>query len=616
MKDFQILRYIKKWKYFIILVMILGLSGFYFYLSRQQTFYSTMNIEYLNHAASEGLTPSGNELNPDEIRAATIVSSALENAGFDINVDYIRNSLSVKGMLTEEEENRKKALLEKGEEYILNPTNYQVQLTLNSNYSDETAQSILTAVVNQYMTWYGNQYVITRAKPGALDDDLLDKYDYIIAMNMISQSIDKMLDYIYICGESFRSSQTGLSFYDLQTQLEMLRSSQYEDVYVKTINSGITKDPYLLRDYYTADIEEMSLQREKLLLQAKEMESLLGVYVTRMLEAQEYSSSSGGDSEDNASASSGSNSIILDHVYDIYDEERNPVYSQNNYETLMDTYANYYASVYSLEKKITEDQYILDCFSNISEASNESEQERIHDEIMRLINNVNNIYALLNIVGTEYNQSEVAKNIRITTSAKSYKGINIKLYMALGAILLLGGGCAGAIVLGRAGEIMEYVLYTDKITGLPSRASCDEMIEKIAKEGALDTFSCVCLFVTNLGEVNNRHGREIGNQMLAELGLILKNTAKQYGFIGYNNGNQFLCLLNNCSYEKAKDMLDFISYELKKSQAKFKPSITAKIGESHRLSAYQISNLISHTFKQPEILVYAATNEENNGGAK
>ena len=177
--------------------MILGLSGFYFYLSRQQTFYSTMNIEYLNHAASEGLTPSGNELNPDEIRAATIVSSALENAGFDINVDYIRNSLSVKGMLTEEEENRKKALLEKGEEYILNPTNYQVQLTLNSNYSDETAQSILTAVVNQYMTWYGNQYVITRAKPGALDDDLLDKYDYIIAMNMISQSIDKMLDYIY-----------------------------------------------------------------------------------------------------------------------------------------------------------------------------------------------------------------------------------------------------------------------------------------------------------------------------------------------------------------------------------------------------------------------------------
>ena len=45
------------------------------------------------------------------------------------------------------------------------------------------------------------------------------------------------------------------------------------------------------------------------------------------------------------------------------------------------------------------------------------------------------------------------------------------------------------------------------------------------------------------------------DQMLADLGQILEVTAKQYGFIGYNNSNQFLCLLDHCPYEKAKDML-------------------------------------------------------------
>lgn len=602
MKDFQILRYIKRWKTFIIVGMILGLVVFYLYLSRQQYYYATMNIEYLNASADDGLTPNGEELDPEEIRTATIVSAALETIGFDINVDDIRKSLTIEGVLTAEEDSLKTALLEKGEEYTLKPTNYQVRLSLGAKYSEETVQNILTSIVNQYMTWYGNRYVINRAKPGVLDEALLDKHDYIIAMSLIAKSIDGMLDYIYQSGETFRSSQTGLSFYDLQAQLELLWDTQYEDVYVKTLNSGITKDPKLVRDYYSADIASLTLQREKLLIEAEEIESLLEVYEDRMLEAQDYSSAGGtlGGSE----TTEGTNAIILDNVYEIYDQNGNPVYSQNKYETLMDTYASYYASVYSLEKKITEDEYILGCFSDVTVASNEAAQSVIHKEIVSLIDHINSIYTELNVVGTEFNQSKVAENIRVTSSARSSEGVNIRLYMALGAVLFLGMGCAGAIVVGRAGDLMEYVLYTDKITGLPSRTACDELIEKITKQGALDTFSVVCLFVTNLGEINNRHGREVGNKMLAELGLILRNTAKQYGFIGYNNGNQFLCLLNACSYEKAKDMLGFIEHELTKLKAEFKPCITAKIGESHRLSTYQINNLISQTFKQEELAVF------------
>lgn len=609
MKDFQILRYIKRWKYLIILLMVLGLSSFYLYLSKQQYYYATMKIEYLNSKASEGMTPNGAKLNPEEMRAAVIVSSALEDIGLDINVDSVRNSLSIEGVLTEEEQNRKNALLNKGEEYELKPTNYQAKLSLNSKYSEEVVQSLLTAIVNRYMTWYGNQYVITRAKPGILDADLLDKYDYIIVLDMISKAIYNMLEYININGETFRSTQTGLSFYDLQTRLQWLRDVRLEDVYVKTINSGITKDPDLLTDYYSAVIAENTLLKEQKLVQVEEMEKLLKVYVSQMLGAQDFSNAANGTNDS-------SNYIILSNVYEIYDENHDPVYSKNNYEELMDRYASYLSSVYSYEQKIKDSEYILQRLATVSEASSEKSQQAIHDEISALIDQVNSIYSQVDIVGTEFNQSQVAKNIRITTSAKSAKGVNIALYMALAAVLFLGIGCTGAIVLGRAGDLMEYVLYTDKVTGLPSRISCDEQIEKISKLGALDSFCCVCLFVTNLGEINNRMGRDVGNQMLAELGLILQITAKQYGFIGYNNGNQFLCLLDNCVYEKAKDMLDFIGIELEKSQAAVKPSIVAKIGDSNKLSVYQINNLISSTFKQPDIVVYKPLNNDAKGGAK
>lgn len=614
MKDFQILRYIKRWKYLIILLLLLGLTAFYLYLSKQQYYYATMKIEYLNSRASEGLTPNGTKLNPNEIRSAVIVSSALEETGLGINVDYVRNSLSIEGILTEEEQERKSAILSKGNEYDLKPTNYQVRLSLNSNYSEETVQSLLTAIVNQYMTWYGNQYVITKTKPGVLDADLLSKYDFVVAMDMISEAIDNMLEYTNTGGESFRSTQIGLSFFDLQTRLQWLRDVRLEDVYVKTVNSGITKDPDLLIDYYSSVIAENTLLRAQTLLQAQEMEKLLKVYTTQMLDAQDFSSTSG-EAETDTSAS-GADFIILRNVYEIYDDEHNPVYSKNNYEVLMDTYAKYLSSVYSYEQKIKDCEYILERLSTVSEATNEKTRSIIHDEIAALIEQVNGIYAMLDIVGTEYNQSQVAKNVRVTSSARSYKGVNITLYMALAAVLFLGVGCAGAIVLGRGGDLMEYVLYTDKVTGLPSRVSCDEQIEKIAKLGALDTFCCVCLFVTNLGEVNNRFGRDTGNQMLAELGLILQITAKQYGFIGYNNGNQFMCLLDNCTYEKAKDMLDFIGFEMEKSQANVKASIVAKIGESNRLSAYQINNLISATFKQPDIVVFKPVNNDPKGGAR
>ena len=63
-----------------------------------------------------------------------------------------------------------------------------------------------------------------------------------------------------------------------------------------------------------------------------------------------------------------------------------------------------------------------------------------------------------------------------------------------------------------------------------------------------------------------------------------------------------------------EDMLDFIGNELALANFHFKPSVSAKIGESDRLACYQINNLISYTFKQEEIIVYKAKNNDKSRG--
>ena len=80
----------------------------------------------------------------------------------------------------------------------------------------------------------------------------------------------------------------------------------------------------------------------------------------------------------------------------------------------------------------------------------------------------------------------------------------------------------------------------------------------------------------------------------------MKALSREYGFIGYNGANQFLCLLDNCTGEKAEFMLSLLSESIKQFN-EWNPGVMiemkARIADSKKTGIYQINKLISKAYE-------------------
>ena len=598
MEHFPVIHYIKKWKYLIIVFMVLGGFIFYLFFSRRQVYTAYTMITYTNEGAVNGKTPSGADLDVSKIYASNVVSRAIESLGMDpdLDVDFVRSGITVEPIIDEEEQTRKEALLSEGEVYEEKPTEYYISFSVGSEYSEDFAKNVLNEVINSYLTYYGERYVAQSITPNNIENLSGGQFDYIDKVDIIKQSIEDILSYLKVNDESFRSSKTGYSFYDLSSLYNFIRDVSVDRLYVDILSGKLTKDRDVLVEKYRADIQSLKLQMEREEEQSDGLLDLLEQYNPKILTAQEYSAAFRGESA--------SDSIILQDIYERSDDMGNPVYSENTYDTLMNQYVSYNRMRYELEKKIEEKEYILSMFSDETEADPSVSREELDRNIDSLISRLNELYELFFRTGQEYNDYLVGKNVEINSSVKAQEKLNLKIYLAVTLFLFLGGGCVGAVILGRLGEIIERTLYIDKKTRLPNRLSCDEYIKTMNQRGMVELCTCVNLRIMNLKEINVRQGREAGDKILRDLGRILDGLSKEYGFIGYNGGNSILCILDNCSYDKAVFMLEVLKDYIKQDMEESSVKITAQLAESGRMGIYKIYELISCTYEQEERTIW------------
>lgn len=600
MKDFQIVRYVSSWKYLIALCTVIGGVVFYSYFSRQQVYTAYAIISYTNLDAKSGKTPSGADIDVSEIYSPNVVADAIEKLESNVSVDFVRSRIKVEPIVSDEEQKRKEAILKEGEEYEEYPTDYYITFSVESDYSEDFAKNMLNTVLSSYFDFYSEKYVARAVIPNNVVNIGNDNYDYIEIIEIMKQSIGEILEYLDSNQAGFRSSRTGYSFYDLITSYQLLEAVSLDRLYVNVLSGQKTRDRAVLIEKNNAEIESLQIQLEKMKAQSAELLLTIAQYNPKILEAQEYST----DTKDAETA----NSIILQDIYERKDQEGNILYSENTYDTLISRYVDYNKEIFSLEQQIEEKQYILSCFqAEDSGAASESERinEGISDEelmegINRLAEKLNSLHEIVAQTGWEYNGYLVSKNIAMQNSVDAFSQLNLKIYMAMAFVLFFGIGCCGAIVIGRIGDIVEYTLYVDRKTKLPSRLSCDERIESIKKRGALGTFTCVVLSIDNLREVNRAIGYAAGDKILEEIGDTLKALSREYGFIGYNGANQFLCLLDNCTGEKAEFMLSLLSESIKQFN-EGNPGVMiemkARIADSKKTGIYQINKLISKAYE-------------------
>ncbi|MCR5591042.1 MAG: diguanylate cyclase [Lachnospiraceae bacterium] len=99
-------------------------------------------------------------------------------------------------------------------------------------------------------------------------------------------------------------------------------------------------------------------------------------------------------------------------------------------------------------------------------------------------------------------------------------------------------------------HVLKRAVYVDTLTGIPNRFSCDQIFEKYDGDADISKIGCALITIDNLDEINQKYGRSSGNVALKDFSSVVERISAYYGFVGRNNGNEFLVVIEDCSSDK------------------------------------------------------------------
>ena len=111
-------------------------------------------------------------------------------------------------------------------------------------------------------------------------------------------------------------------------------------------------------------------------------------------------------------------------------------------------------------------------------------------------------------------------------------------------------------------HVLKRAVYVDTLTGIPNRFSCDQIFEKYEGESDISRLGCALISIANLNEINEVHGRSSGNVALKEFSSVVERISAYYGFVGRNNGNEFLVVIENCDEAKMDKFVNVLQKEI------------------------------------------------------
>jgi len=585
MKEFQLLRYLSKGKFLILIVALVGAIAIYYYANSKQVYTATTAIEYTNEAIKDGLTPNGSKLDVSEIYSSTVIKGAIEDLGLNASVDGVRSKIKVKPVIPEDEDLKKESALKKGEEYSFFPSDYVITYEADSEKSMRYASNMLDAIMKNYYSFYSEKYIDQMILPNNASNISSNDYDYIESAEIIQTSLKDIDDYLIQKKASypdFRASATGYTFSDLENIYDYLLNKKVPYIYASILQNKYTKDNDLLVKKQQDNIDSLQISIQNNEEKSKKLKSLIENYSDK--NTNHGASINEGASEDNNTA------IIMD--VDVRDRDRN-LNVTTTYDDLIVEYVNINQSIEHAKIDKEHAEYIKSIF--VTNTKNQILSKDLEKDIEDLVDLINDQYAIVQSTAQELNEYLGASNLSTLNSIVTSQKVNIKLYIGLAVVFFLFLGCAGAVLIGRLKDFLEYILYTDKTTKLPNRQMCDIQINALSQKELGENFTCMIIQIDNLMDINDTLGRKAGDMLLANFGEILKTISRNYGFVGCNRPGYFLGLFENCSVVKAKlylDMLERSVDEYNKKRVEIEVKYSVKFSNSTEEKIYQIRPLI------------------------
>lgn len=553
MKRFEVFRYLKKFAILVFIVSCLGVALTYAYTNSHQKYTASTVIRYTNREIEQGLAPDGSALDVNEIYSSTVVTQAMEFLGNNGPLNVIRSRCNVKEIVPEEQKSINEAIIDKGEKTTYFPDTYKVELVVDGQYGEKYARDALDAIIQSYCTYYTEKYVEQKLSliPSA---DLLDGgYDYYECVRILENDTNEMIEFLKKKKDdhpNFRSSQTGYSYADLYDIYVSFKNYVLPELYATVLNGPLVKDATVLKDHIANDIA-VSVQNEQVKSEQREKISLLiDNYVTKNLGMP-------GELDDG-------DTIASDYIMSQIEERGAGAGAQTTYDGLI-------LEVVGIDKLIASEAIdsrfnsdMLASFNGVATGGYGSDAQR--ENIEKMINDYEDEladhYEIVNTTGKELNLAVSTDYLKMISTVRVYPSVNAKLYILLALVLFFIIGCVGAVVLGRLEDIVLYMLYTDKKTGLANREKLNIYINELAGKMLTDDFTCVVVKLENLNELNRRYGYTVGDGVLKDLADIVKVMGDTDGVIGYNGAGRYQAFFEKCNEKKASVIIKILESQV------------------------------------------------------
>ena len=593
MKNFQIIRYLKKLLPIIVIFCLLATYAVYFKLSASNTYIASEVIHYNDAQAEQGLAPTGDKLDVNEIKSSAVMSKVVDKMGLTgiYSVDSLISRIDITPIEDADKVAQKDAKLEEGEEYIYEPSTFIVSFAATSGEGPDFARTVLDEVLDVYFEQFSQKYV--NVAPANNTIDSLDKndYDYIEMMELIDTSIDNTLTTLYQRVEQnnfYRSTETGVSFSELADDFNYLRQVNVSSLFSKIYKHQITKNKSVLISDYTTRIDNNNISNEKDKSLVEDVVTVIDAYVTKMRE-------------------SGNTNISYEYILDNLHERNVQDYVGDQTVTYDELIYSWRDLNESREHAIIDSaycSYILETFtsctgncggacktSNMTCAELCDEQYavirgEIEKEIDTLLNKLDALYDTTMKTNNEYNKYLGASYISVLSSASVRESVNVILYTAIAFFFLMILCCGGTIVIGRAGDIINYIFYTDHLTEFNNRAFLDKYLKSKDKK-LLDDGVVYCMVdISNLAYINAEHSRDVGDEIIKLFTSCIKEVfGKSKTEYIYNGNGSFVMLTEEADYITVEDIMRLFRLRLDEREEHKGVVIEYKIG-------------ISETFKE------------------
>ena len=163
----------------------------------------------------------------------------------------------------------------------------------------------------------------------------------------------------------------------------------------------------------------------------------------------------------------------------------------------------------------------------------------------------------------EYNEYLGASYISVLSSASVKPSVNVNLYTLIAFFFLIILCCGGALVLGRLGDIIHYIFYTDHLTELNNRAYFDKYLKSMDKKLLDDGTVYAMVDIANLANINADHTRQTGDDIIKMFTMYLKETfGKTDAEFIYNGNGSFVILAKDTDYITVEDIMRLFGLRL------------------------------------------------------